>query len=977
MGLVGRSEELAALDRALNALDSGAAALEIVGEPGIGKTRLLAELCAHADAAKALVLQGRAAELEGSVPFAVFGAALDDYLASLNPRWFEALGEQDMAELARMFPSLSDLAAESPPATGDERYRSHRAVRTLLEKLAARQPVVLALDDMHWADEASLELTAHLLRHPPRGGVLLAMALRPQPVANPLREALDVAEREGGVERLELAPLAEAEAHELLGAGLDPALEADLYRESGGNPFYLEQLARVAQPVDAAPAQGGRRAAASGRTQIPGVPRPVAAAIDRELEALVSAARLLLRGASVVGETFQPDLAAEAAGIPESDALSALDEVLDRDLVLAGEVPREFSFRHPIVRRAVYESSPPGWRLAAHARVAAALEARRAPALARAPHVEASAEQGDEKAASVLAAAAAAAAPRAPAAAAHWYAAALRVLPDGDVGRRLGLLVPQAQALGAAGRFEESRRALDEVLLALPPDQTGVRAQVVAGCARIDQILGRHGEARDLLASMLDALPDEPSSESTDLKIQLASECFFTGDFDGLRRWVGEALEDASARDDPAAQAAARGLMGCADYMVDEVAAARVHLDESALLFGQLSDEQVSHRLHTLSWCGVTEVYLERFDRALALFDRGLSVALATGHGHIPTLMRIGQALALLWRGRLDAADERLELASEAALLTGNRQFLSWALWARCWGATLAGELGEAVRIGERAVEAGRGLGDPVSAIAGCYLAEARLEAGEPGRAREELLVAAGGDELPLVERAFKSHWYEILTRADLAANRLEAAAAWADRAQSAAEGLEIAGRDAEAARARAAVMLARDESEPAAQAALEAVELARAAGLPIEAGRARTLAGRALAAAGHGARATGELERACAELEACGAARYRDAAASELRGLGQRVTRRVRPAAGEGVAALSGREREVADHVGEGMTNREIAEVLFLSPRTVEAHMRRIFSKLEVSSRAQLVRQLDREPAGGDAERIPARGAR
>ena len=486
------------------------------------------------------------------------------------------------------------------------------------------------------------------------------------------------------------------------------------------------------------------RAARDGGASISGVPEPVAGAITRELEGLEEGARQLLRGAAVVGVAFDPDLAARAAGMDTSDGLAALDEVLERDLVRSGEVPREFSFRHPIVRRAVYESSPLGWRLAAHARVAEALDERKAPAVARAPHVEASAQPGDEAAIAALSEAAAAAAPRAPAAAAHWYEAAMRLLPGDDAGRRLGMLVPLAQALGAAGRFEESRARLEEVLLLLPADQIAVRAQVVAGCARIDQILGRHGEARDVLGAMLEALPAEPTRESTNLRIQLASEAFFAGDFDALRRWLAEALEDAAARDDSAALAAATGLLGCADYMVDDVAGARDNLDESAKQFGRLSDEEMSRRLHTLSWCGMTEVYLERFDRALGLFERGLSVALATGHGHIPTLMRIGQALALLWRGQLDEAGERLELAIDAARLTGNRQFLCWALWASCWRATLRGDLADAIRIGESAVEAGRGLSDPLSVLAGAYLAEARLEAGEPARARDELLVAIG-----------------------------------------------------------------------------------------------------------------------------------------------------------------------------------------------------------------------------------------
>ena len=128
----------------------------------------------------------------------------------------------------------------------------------------------------------------------------------------------------------------------------------------------------------------------------------------------------------------------------------------------------------------------------------------------------------------------------------------------------------------------------------------------------------------------------------------------------------------------------------------------------------------------------MTELFLERFDRAEPRSStRALAVARATGHGHVTTLTRIGQGLVRLGRGRLGEAAELLDAAIEASLLTGNDQFLIWALWARCWAATLSGDLPGAIRFGEQAVAAAGEAVDPVSAIAGGYLAEAMLEAGE------------------------------------------------------------------------------------------------------------------------------------------------------------------------------------------------------------------------------------------------------
>ena len=167
---MGCARERAGLAAALDGLRSrGARWLVLSGEPGIGKTRLLAELCAAAEERGHLVLVGRGAELERDLPFGIWVAALDDHVATLGPaRLEDALGGR-VAELARVLPSA--VAEGDIPLGGlqDERFRAYRAMRELLARLAEQRPVVLVLDDVHWADDASLELIAHLLRRPPAG----------------------------------------------------------------------------------------------------------------------------------------------------------------------------------------------------------------------------------------------------------------------------------------------------------------------------------------------------------------------------------------------------------------------------------------------------------------------------------------------------------------------------------------------------------------------------------------------------------------------------------------------------------------------------------------------------------------------------------------------------------------------------------------------------------------------------------------
>src|SRR3954447_26162888 len=451
--LVGRASELAAVDRLLTQIAAGqSAALQVVGEPGIGKTRFLAELTTRADARGYLVLSGCGGELELDLPFWVFVDALDEYVHGLDPHRLDGLDDDVRAELATVFPSSTRLAAGRRTASQHERYRSHRAVCTLLETLAQTQPLVLVLDDVHWADAASVELLGALLHRPPAAQVLIALAVRPRQVAERLSAAVERAYRAGTIARIERGALSLEEARELIGEGRDAS---NLYGNSGGNPFYLEQLARsVAVPGTLAPAGDASLAGVD-------VPAAVAAALAEELALLSKPARLILEGAAVAGDPFDPELAAAAAGADEAAAIDALDELLRLDLIRQTDVPRRFRFRHPLVRRAVYESMPGGWRLGAHERCAEALALRGSPPSAIAHHVERSARQGDESAVGLLRDAGEAAAPRAPGTAARWFGAALRLLPAAaPAGRRVELLLARSEALAATGQLGESHAAL-------------------------------------------------------------------------------------------------------------------------------------------------------------------------------------------------------------------------------------------------------------------------------------------------------------------------------------------------------------------------------------------------------------------------------------------------------------------------------------------------------------------------------------
>jgi ATP/maltotriose-dependent transcriptional regulator MalT len=968
--LVGRTGELSALDLALTDLERAEpSALALVGEPGMGKTRLLAELCSRAEQHDNLVLSGSASELERELPFWVFVDALDEHLQALEPRRLAALDEADRAQLGHVFPSFdADAAGTELP---DERPRTHRAVRRLLEVLAEPKPLLLVLDDLHWADSGTTELLGSLLRRPPTAAILMVVAVRPRQLPARLSGTLERAIGGGAMSRLELGALSVDEAQQLLGEDVEGGAIDALYAESGGNPFYLKQLVR------------GRRRSAHGReaagVSLSGVEVPwgVAAALTEEFALLPADSRRVLDGASVAGDPFEPELAAAAAGVSEEAALDALDELLRRDLVRATDVPRRFRFRHPLVRAAVYDGAPAAWRLSAHERCAAALTERGAPATERAHHVERSARRGDARAVEVLREAASASAQRAPVSAARLYGAALRLLPDNAPAQeRVELLSALSKAHDAAGQFEEAYATVVEGLDAAPADDLATRLRLTAQCAVLEGLLGRHKDARRRLTAAVDGLADAALPEAVELMLVLGLDGFYRRDYGAMCDWTERALTEARALGDRSLTAAAASTLVLAHLFDGDVASAQRLRDEATELLAGLRDEELAQHLDAAANLARSELYLDRFEEAGIHADRTLAVARATGQGEaFPVPYWVGTTLFAL--GRLAEAAELLDAGVEAARLPGYPEVLAWSLMSRSRAASAAGDAVTALACADESIEVARELdAGPLLAWCGAALAAALLAAGEPERAAEELVAAAGGEQLEEIPGPWRVNNLELLTRCRLAAGSTAEAARAADAADAVARELGLRLPRAIADRAAAAVALDGGDAEGAAARALGAAAEADAIGAVLEAALTRLVAGRALAGAGDRERAAAELQRAAADFAACGAPAQRDAAERELGRLGLRPHRRTRPGArgaGSGIESLTGRELEVARLVVDRKTNSQIAAELFLSPKTVESHIRHIFNKLSVSSRvdvARVVERADREQERDAASR-------
>ena len=503
--------------------------------------------------------------------------------------------------------------------------------------------------------------------------MLIALAFRAGQVPNSLLAALEAAGRDRLVTTIELGPLTQAEADALLGAPAQPLL----YRQSGGNPFYLEELARAGVPPHA-----GQEA------DVVGVPPAVAAALGQEVGGLSERARLLAWGGAVAGEPFDLDLAAAAAGLGDDDGA-------DRDRRPARRARRR---ARPTCRAATASATR---SCAARSTTAPARRGgcRRTPAPPRrSPRGRARSPRAPTTSSSRPASAttrrrpcssrpATRPPPRAPAIAARWFEAALRLLgPQGgdDPFRRLGLLVPLAGALAATGRLE---RALDTLVDALAlVEMADLRVRLIAACAACENLLGRHDAAHARLLAALDALEDQHGAAAAALHAELAADALYDSDFDGDARRGPRGPSRPPARSRTAGWRRSPPRC-CASPSTTSATPPRPRRarEESAALLDALPDDQLAMRIDAPYYLGFAEYFCERYDDAIRHLRRGINLSRAVGQGQFVVPMQVGLAHALETRGRLAEAAETADAALEAARLAGNRQLIGWALVADAW----------------------------------------------------------------------------------------------------------------------------------------------------------------------------------------------------------------------------------------------------------------------------------------------------
>jgi DNA-binding NarL/FixJ family response regulator len=910
--LHGREAEVEAIAGALDAVARGGRRLLTVrGEAGIGKTRLLAELSERAAAQRFVVLEGRATELEQDVPLVPVLDALEAHLPHADA--LAGLGPERLGLLAEVLPGLA--ASSSARRAGTERWRLHRALGELLELIAAGRPLLLVVDDVHWADPTTLELLEHLVRRPPADSLLVALGLRPDAAA----ERLLAAQRSSGAVgliALELRPLERAAAEAFLAAVPAGGARDELYAQSGGNPLLLRELAR----------DGGGHA----------VPGGIVAAVGGEVESLPADARALVRAAAVAGDPFELDLAARIAGLDRPAALAALDVIERQELVRRTDDPRRFGFRHPVVRTAVYEALGAGARLAGHAAAARELRRTGAPLAVRARHLAHAAAPGDLEAAEALRAAAAAVRLQAPGVAADWLLAARRADP---AAAQLGDL---ADTLVEAGRLTAALDVVDEA-------SAQDTRMAVAG-ASIERLLGRHDAARRRLERALAATAPH-SRQAARVLADLAVAAYQRGDYTETRTWAKQV--EPAATNDGAVRAAAATLLAVGDAFAGEAAAPGVAAALAAV--DDATDDELGAAAELAMAVSWGLLALDRLPEGLRVARRVAAAARRSGNGIASIAHDLAAVLALGLLGRMTEAEPVADEAEQAARMSGNPQLTQWALWMQAWVLLERGRLDAALAAAEESVALAGKLDDSASRVVARAVLGAVLGArGEHRRARE-LLQAYD------IDRGWICRWAPFLVESELALDDLASAREHAERAAALAPGTGMAGARAAAGRARALVALAEGDPPRAAALALAAAEEAATTGAMLEAARDRLVAGRALLATDRDA-GVAALIAAGEQAARCGAPRVEDEARRELRRAGVRVGSGGARAPGtDGLAALSRREREIARLVAEGLTNREIGARLFLSEKTIETHLTRVFQKLGLRSRAQLAVEVAR----------------
>jgi ATP/maltotriose-dependent transcriptional regulator MalT len=896
--LVGRGVECAAVERLLlEVRESRSGALVIRGEPGIGKSALLDYAMERADDLR--VLKGVGIESESELAFAALHRVLLPVLDEID-----GIPEPQADALRGAF----GLA----PAQASDRFLIAVGVLSVLSESADEQPLLCVVDDAQWLDGASADALAFAARRLEAEGVVLLFAARDGEAP-----ALD------GLPELRLGGLEGEAAGALIAADLSPTLRDRLVESTRGNPLALIELSAALTPDQLAE-----------RELLP-APLPIGPALENAFLERVrglpqrSQTLLLLAAADDTGDLGTVLRAARGLGVDDE----ALDPAEGAGLLRVGAGGLEF--RHPLVRSAVYQGAPFNERRTAHRALARAL-LQEQDADRRAWHRAAAVTAPNDEVADELARTSERARRR------SGYAAAAAALEraaelTSDEEERAGRLVAAAHSAWSAGNAQRAgvllgqaaRFAADPRLLADIDHLRGSFARALGAVAESCTIL--------MAGSRLIAETDPP--KAIEMLLDAATAAELAGDVPRLIE-IGLRAQDFSHVD--GYSEFARVLVAGMGSMLEGDTERGSALLRHAVELGSDDPER-------LLYAALAAEYLGDVTTEQALAARAVSYARTQGRvGSLPIALEV-LATAEAWTGQYAAAaadaTEGLRILHDTGQAASAPDFL--AFLARL--AAVQGHEDECRAQAADALQRATALGMGLPAAEALHaLALLDLGMGRPAEAFERLHAmtgaAPGAGHPRLVHLAIGD-----LVEAAVLAGR-------ADAAETALSSFEHWIEHSNAPPMRALLARCRGQlaaGDTAASHFAEALRLHAGQDRPFERARTELLLGEALRRARRRLEARAHLRAALETFERLGAVPWEERARRELRASGETARKRDPSTADE----LTPQELQIARFVGEGATNRQIAAQLFLSPRTIDYHLRKIFRKLDISSRAELIK--------------------
>jgi DNA-binding CsgD family transcriptional regulator/tetratricopeptide (TPR) repeat protein len=920
--LVERDREMAALREFVGAGDAAGPRLALIeGAAGIGKSALVHAARATAEGDGIGVLSARGSELEREFPFGIVRQLFEARLA--DPELRERSLDGAAAPAAAVFESLGTDGAAGPDAS----FASLHGLYWLTVNLAGERPLVLAIDDLHWVDHPSLRFLAYLVRRLEGTPIAVIAATRPnEPGADQAllgeleRDPLATTIRPGALSPAGVRGVIE----ERLGEAPDDAFAAACHSATGGNPLLLHELLKAIRDEGTAPT------AANVEVVSQLGPRAASRAVLLRLARLEPEAGAVARAAAILNEGFDVASLAALSGLDEPVAARATGELAQAE-ILRPEPP--LGFVHPLIRAAVYQDVPPGERELKHAQAARMLADAGASPERIASHLLTVAPRGEPWVTETLREAGRGAAKKgaADSAVAYFQRAVDEPPPATDrtqVTLELGLVESLTNAPAAVGHLREAFDGLSD------PLALGLTANVLARVL----LWQSPAEAAALARRAAERMPDELADMRRTLEaFEVATTAFGVEAPEAIAKL--DEFRDPSRIEtlgDKAMAAAASWYRAHTnDGPLDEVVA--------LALAGLRGGDLIAADNGLLPMFSIAALIQADSEAVMDAWEQMLRGAHASGSMFGITTIHLWRGYTLYRRGDLAEAEESLRDAVVSFPRYGYGE--SGSVYTSAHLAQILLERGDLAGARQALDD---GLGDPGAVDAARYWLQARM--GIALADGDDELVLELADELPrrlpwIVNptdaywRSFKAQALDRLGRTDealaLLAEELELARAWG----------------APATVGRVLRVLGTIEREDGLEHLEESVELLARSTTRLEHAKALCAYGTALRLARRPSEAREPLGKALELATVCDSGALSERARSELHATGARPRRE----ALSGVGSLTPSERRVADLAAEGSTNREIAQELFVTPKTVEVHLSNAYRKLEIKGRREL----------------------